>query len=272
MPNALFPTSLVARSDAELLRLALRAQPHQPAVALWRATEFILLRDVSFAMPVLDLGCGTGEGARAVLRSHWPLDGLELVPAEARVAHASDVYRAVVRADATRAPLAAGGYETVYSQSVLEHIPDDIGAIREAARLLAPGGRLVFTVPAPEFARRIRDDHGPAELKAVDARLGHLHYRSIDEWRAVLNDADLEIEQTAGHLPAATQRVWKRLDELMVRRVRGRRVLDWIRGAHRRRLLPLRPWLALWTGLLWRPYRRPVDEPGGYLIVAERAA
>ncbi len=272
MPNAAFPTSLVARSDAELLHLALRAQPHQPAVALWRATEFILLRDVSFAMPVLDLGCGTGEGARALLRSHWPLDGLELVPAEARVAHASDVYRAVVRADATRAPLAAGGYETVYSQSVLEHIPDDIGAIREAARLLAPGGRLVFTVPAPEFARRIRDDHGPAELEAVNARLGHLHYRSIDEWRAVLNDAGLEIERTAGHLPAATQRAWKRLDELMVRRVRGRRVLDWIRGAHRRGLLPLRPWLTVWTGLLWRSYRRPVDEPGGYLIVAERAA
>ena len=69
-PARHLPTALAARSDAELLRLALRAHLHQPAIALWRATEFVMLRDVAFGAPVLDLGCGNGEVARTVLRSH----------------------------------------------------------------------------------------------------------------------------------------------------------------------------------------------------------
>ena len=77
------------------------------------------------------------------------------------------VYRGVIRSDATRAPLAAGAYATVFSQSVLEHIPDDQAAVREAARALAPGGRLVFTVPAPAFAERIR--RGPGGEAALQA-------------------------------------------------------------------------------------------------------
>ena len=273
MASSLFPTSLVARSNAELLRLALRAHLHQPAVALWRATEFVMLREVAFAVPVLDLGCGTGEVARVVLRSHWPLDGLELLANEARVAQTSDVYRAVVRADATRAPVTAAAYATVYSHSVLEHIPDDVSVVREAARVLRPGGRLVFTVPSPHFAERIREGPGgQAALDMTNQRLGHYHYRWLDDWRALLGDVGIEIVETTGHLPAATQRAWQRLDGLMVRRVRGRRLLDCFRGLHRRRLILTGAWVAVWAAILWRPFSRPVDQPGGYLIIGERRA
>ena len=267
-----FPTALVARSDAELLSLALRAHPHQPAIALWRATEFAMLRDVRFAAPVLDLGCGTGEVARSVLRSHWPLDGLELVQAETRVARASGVYRSVMRADGTKLPLTSGTYGTVYSHSVLEHIPNDLGAVEEAARVLRPGGRLVFTVPAPAFADRIESESGSDALTATNARLGHFHYRSLEEWTAHLHRFGLTVVASRGHLPDATQRTWRRLDELMVRRIAGRRVLDWFRGLHRRRLVPMPLWVALWSAVLRRPFRRPIDEPGGQLIVAEQAS
>ena len=273
MASPLFPTSLVARSDAELLRLALRAHLHQPAVALWRATELVMLRQTMFGVPVLDLGCGTGEVARVVLRSHWPLDGLELLANEVRVARASGVYRAVLRADATRAPVSAGAYATVFSQSVLEHIPNDLGVLREAARMLRAGGRLVFTVPSPHFAERIRNGPGgQAALDATNQRLGHHHYRSLEEWRELLDDLGITVVETAGHLPSATQRAWQRLDGLMVRRVGGRRMLDWLRVLHCRRLIPAAAWVAVWTAILWRPFSRRVDEPGGYLIVGERRA
>lgn len=270
MADGRFPTALVARGNAEILRLAVQAHPHQPAIALWRATEFAMLRNVTFAAPVLDLGCGTGEVARCVLSSHWPVDGLEFVSREARVAHASGAYRAVLRADGAKLPVASAAYGAVYSHSVLEHIPDDLRAVAEAARVLRPGGRLVFTVPAPAFAERIQRASGAAALASTNARLGHFHYRSLEEWTERLDQRGLEVVASRGHLPAATQRTWQRLDELMVQRVRGRRTLDWFRGLQRRRLVPLPLWVGVWSALLWRPFRRPVEEPGGYLIVAER--
>ena len=191
-------------------------------------------------------------------------------PSEARAARDLGVYRGVIRSDATRAPLAAGAYATVFSQSVLEHIPDDRAAVREAARALAPGGRLVITVPAPAFAERIRGGPGgEAELRATNDRLGHFHYHSLDEWGAMLGACGLAIVTTGGHLPARTQRAWQRLDGLMTRRLGRRRLLDTFRALHRRRLVPRAAWIAAWTAILWRPYRRPVDDPGGYLIVAQ---
>ena len=264
------PTALAGRSDRELLRLAIEAHLHQPAIALWRATEFAMLREVEFGAPVLDLGCGGGAVAGVVLHDHWPRDGLELLASEARAARALGVYRGVIRSDATRAPLAAGIYATVFSQSVLEHIPDDRAAVREAARALAPGGRLVFTVPSPAFAERIR--HGPggeAALQATNDRLGHFHYRSLDDWAALLNACGLGIVGTGGHLPARTQHAWQRLDALMTHRLGRRRILDIFRALHRRRLVPRSAWIAAWTAMLWRPFRRPVDDPGGFLIVAQ---
>ena len=267
--NAPFPTTLVARSDLDILKLALRSHLHQPAIALWRATEFVMLRNVTFPSPVLDLGCGNGEVARSVLRSHWPLDGLEFVPDEAHIAHTSNTYRFVIRASAVESPFLSESYGSVYSHSVLEHIPDDLAAIAEAARVLRPGGRLIFTIPSPAFASRIRIDRGEQALADINLRLGHYHYRSIDEWTKQLGQHGFEVVTTDGHLPAATQEAWLRLDALMVQRVRGRRVLDWLRAVHRRQLMPVPLWVTLWSGLLWRSFRRPVDEPGGYLIVAE---
>jgi len=45
-------------------------------------------------------------------------------------------------------PLAAGSFDAVLALDVLEHLDDDAGALREAARLVAPGGLVLVTVPA----------------------------------------------------------------------------------------------------------------------------
>jgi SAM-dependent methyltransferase len=53
----------------------------------------------------------------------------------------------VVVGDALRLPFAPEAFDRVIAAEVLEHIPDDRGALVELARVLRPGGTLAVTVP-----------------------------------------------------------------------------------------------------------------------------
>jgi SAM-dependent methyltransferase len=52
-----------------------------------------------------------------------------------------------VQGDALALPFADATFDRVVASEVLEHVPDDAGALRELARVLRPGGTLAATVP-----------------------------------------------------------------------------------------------------------------------------
>ena len=56
----------------------------------------------------------------------------------ARAAHPADRW---LVADATALPFAVGSFDVVAFSSVLHHVPDFPAALREAVRVLRPGGR-----------------------------------------------------------------------------------------------------------------------------------
>lgn len=98
------------------------------------------------AARILDLGPGSGVnlpvlGARGRVTA---LDLSDVSLARCRAAGAPDC----VRADATRAPFADASFDLVCALDVLEHIPDDVAALGEIERVLAPGGLFLFSVPA----------------------------------------------------------------------------------------------------------------------------
>jgi SAM-dependent methyltransferase len=97
---------------------------------------------------VLEIGAGTGLNLR-----HYPADLEELVLAEPSepMADRIDVSRApagvptrVVRAPAERLPFADDAFDTVVSTLVLCTVSDPALAVAEVARVLKPGGRLLF--------------------------------------------------------------------------------------------------------------------------------
>lgn len=80
-----------------------------------------------------------------------------------------------------------GDHSAVVAYNVLEHIADDVAALRGFTRLLAPGGRVVLVVPAfpvamSRFDRQIghfRRYRRPGLINVLDAaglRLQRLHY------------------------------------------------------------------------------------------------
>jgi SAM-dependent methyltransferase len=76
-------------------------------------------------------------------------------------------------------------FDTAVCLNVLEHIEDDVQALRNIGRLLRPAGRLVLLVPA------CRCLYG-----TVDQALGHFRRYSSQELTAKLHEAGFEIEQS----------------------------------------------------------------------------
>jgi SAM-dependent methyltransferase len=59
----------------------------------------------------------------------------------------TDAPAAAVQGDALHLPFADGSFDRVICSEVLEHIPDDLAAMRELTRVLRPGGTMAVTVP-----------------------------------------------------------------------------------------------------------------------------
>lgn len=100
----------------------------------------------------LDLGCGTGLHLPTLLDLGWRVTGLDVSGDQLRLAKdrgRSDV--ALVQADASAAPFASGCFDAVLSAFTHTDV-DDFGALlRQAARVLRPGGRLVYVGLHPCF-------------------------------------------------------------------------------------------------------------------------
>jgi len=213
-------------AERDFLRETLRAYPAYASFALWRAVELRLLSQVDFPEPVLDIGCGEGGFARLMFGAGREITGLDLEQRELRLAAQAGAYRDIVRADATRLPFPDRTFASCLSNCVLEHIPDDVGVVREISRVLRPGAPMAITVPAPAIKDCLYLYHallgqgrtGEAEdyLVQYDLRFQHLHYRTEDEWRGIFATAGLKVTQVTPYLPAPAVSVWDRLENYLM--------------------------------------------------------
>jgi SAM-dependent methyltransferase len=152
---------------------------------------------------VLDAGAGFGrhafelarQGARVVALDYAADEVTATKDTFAAMVDAGEIpadrFVGVLRGDATRLPFATASFDAVITSEVLEHIPDDTGALAELARILKPGGVFAATVPTwyPEKINWMLSDdyHAPAAVG------GHVRIYSATELKAKLRAAGLRL-------------------------------------------------------------------------------
>jgi SAM-dependent methyltransferase len=106
----------------------------------------------------LDVGCGEGRGGIALRELSHTVVGVDAAATMASLARATGAYESVHLADAAALPLADEAVDLVVAYMSLHDMDDLAGAVREAARVLEPGGRLCAAVVHPVSSARIGDE------------------------------------------------------------------------------------------------------------------
>jgi SAM-dependent methyltransferase len=129
---------------------------------------------------VLDLGCGAGNMMHHLAR-FGDVIGVDNFERALAVARARGY--AVRWAEAEQLPFSAGSFDLVAALDVIEHCADDRTVLAECARVLAPGGHLLVSVPALRWLWSANDElnqhrrrYSAGELRArlAEARLAPL--------------------------------------------------------------------------------------------------
>ncbi len=103
----------------------------------------LIIRNCKPDWVVADVGCGHASFVVSSREFCHQLIGVDFSPGIAQNPWVGDK----VRGDLYRLPLADGSIDLVISRYVLEHLEHPIEALREAARVLRPGGKLLVLTP-----------------------------------------------------------------------------------------------------------------------------
>jgi len=177
-----------------------------------------ITRRLRKAAPVagLHLECAAGVGSlalalaregRTVVAADLSLRSLEVLGRRSEASGLGSTVLPVI-ADITHLPFPDRIFSSATSAETLEHIPEHTEAVGELARVLAPGGWLVGTVPA-----------GPSQWSEWDDWAGHLRRYSAAGMKEILVEAGLEPEVTVWGWP--TLRLY---DDLFLKRINRRRL------------------------------------------------
>ncbi len=180
------------------------------ALAFERYLECQIYLQLPLAEPILDLGCGEGLFAQ-VLFDQKIDTGIDPNPRELQRAAQLGGYAELIQCFGDKIPKPDASYKTVFSNSVLEHIPDLDPVLREVNRILEIGGVFYFTVPSDKFDQfsvinRVLTKLGLNTLAnkyraAYNRFWRHYHYYPRSVWAERISDFGFEVIESREYDP-----------------------------------------------------------------------
>jgi ubiquinone/menaquinone biosynthesis C-methylase UbiE/DNA-binding transcriptional ArsR family regulator len=167
---------------------------------------------------LVDLGTGTGRilelfAARADRALGFDLNHAMLAYARMKLERAGLVHAQVRHGDLHNVPLPDGAADAVVLHQVLHFLDDPAAAVGEAARLLAPGGKLLVVDFAPHQLEFLREQSAHRRLGFAKDQLGRVFEGAglkLERFRDLTPEASggdkLTVSLWLGQKPAASGR------------------------------------------------------------------
>ena len=137
---------------------------------------------------VLEIGAGTGNMSVNLMprASYWATDVNPLYLEYLASLRANRPYMGVAHTDAAAGQTYPSGesFDTVVCLNVVEHLEDDLGALRNIWNVLDDAGRAIVLVP-----------HGPKLFGTLDEVLGHCRRYTVEQLVDVSQRASFTVEQ-----------------------------------------------------------------------------
>lgn len=156
----------------------------------------ILPRHIPRTGAILEAGAGSGWLVEALRRRRYVSVGLDFSLSAMSTAQQNYPGSSFCVGDVVRLPIEENALTALISLGVAEHFEDGPESlVRDAHRVIAPGGVLVISVPWLNALRRwkVKRGHYPDPAQATSDRQFYQYAFSTDEWCGLLERAGFRI-------------------------------------------------------------------------------
>ena len=114
---------------------------------------YTVLEEVGPQKRILNAGCGDGVFDFHLKNKTSEIVSIDINRSDIQIARELNLETNILYcvADIGAMPFASGEFDCVICTDVIEHLPDDMGAINEMCRCLKKGGKLIITAPSRNF-------------------------------------------------------------------------------------------------------------------------
>lgn len=196
-----------------------------PSAYLFRSIELKTIYEKTknevFKQPSLDLGSGDGKIAKILFDGQFTygVDNGEANDYKESIKH--KIYKKVLLESAEHMSLPKNSVNFIFSNSVIEHIPDNEAVLSEVSRILKQGGKFVFTSPSDQFRKNLFVSMVFNQMKLGflsslysvkrNQMLNHYHLYSYATWKKKLRKYNLFITKHAYYIPRETLLLWDKM-------------------------------------------------------------